>query len=87
MSPPSKKLMKITLENKISHEGNPVLRWMTDSIYAKTDLVENIKPDKEKSTEKIDGYCIALIMDLDRAIRNQGSLGSAYDDRKILIIL
>lgn len=38
----------------------------------------NIKPDKEKSTKKIDGAVVA-IMALDRAVRNGGSTGSAYD--------
>ena len=44
-----------------------------------------IKPDKEKSTEKIDG-AVATIMGLDRAIRNAGSTGSVYDERGILSI-
>lgn len=78
MSPSSKKLMKLTLEKKIAHGGNPVLRWMMDNIYVKTDPAGNIKPDKEKSTEKIDG-AVALIMALDRAIRNGGNSGSVYD--------
>ena len=85
MSPPSKELMKITLEKRIAHGGNPVLRWMMDNIYVKTDPAGNIKPDKEKSTEKIDG-AVALIMALDRAIRNQGSCGSVYDGRGILVL-
>ena len=85
MSTPSKELMKLTLEKKIAHGGNPVLRWMMDNIFIKQDPAGNIKPDKEKSTEKIDG-AVALIMALDRAIRNQGSCGSIYDDRGILIL-
>lgn len=43
----------------------------------------NIKPDKEKSTEKIDG-AVAAVMALDRAVRNGGSTGSVYDERGIL---
>lgn len=85
MSPPSKELMKLTLERKIAHGGNPVLRWMMDNIFIKQDPAGNIKPDKEKSTERIDGV-VALIMALDRAIRNQGSGGSVYDERGILIL-
>ena len=27
MSPPTKELMKLTLEQKIAHGGHPVLRW------------------------------------------------------------
>jgi phage terminase large subunit-like protein len=85
MSPPTKELMKLTLEKKIAHGGNPVLRWMIDNIYVKIDPAGNLKPDKEKSTEKIDG-AVALIMALDRSIRNQGSSGSVYDGRGILIL-
>lgn len=85
MSPPTKELMKLTLEKKISHGGNPVLRWMMDNIHIKMDPAGNIKADKEKSTEKIDG-AVATIMALDRAIRNGGSSGSVYDDRGILVL-
>ncbi len=70
MSPPTKELMKLTLENKIAHGGHPVLSWMMDNVYVRTDPAGNIKPDKEKSTEKIDGV-VALIMALDRAIRKE----------------
>ena len=84
MSPPSKELMKLTLEQKLAHGGHPVLRWMMDNIFVRTDPAGNIKPDKEKSTEKIDG-AVAAVMALDRAIRNGGSSGSVYDDRGILV--
>ncbi|MEG0372217.1 MAG: terminase TerL endonuclease subunit, partial [Clostridium sp.] len=56
-----------------------------DNIFVKTDPAGNIKPDKEKSTEKIDG-AVATIMALDRAIRHQGDGGSVYDNRGILIL-
>ena len=46
---------------------------------------DSIKPDKEKSSEKIDG-AVATIMALDRALRNDGvSTGSVYDERGILV--
>ncbi len=84
MSPASKELMKLTLEKKLAHGGNPVLRWMMDNIYVKIDPAGNIKPDKEKSTERIDG-AVALIMALDRALRHQNS-GSIYEKRGLLIL-
>nr|DAM45461.1 MAG TPA: Terminase large subunit [Caudoviricetes sp.] len=86
MSPPTKELMKLTLEKKLAHGGHPVLRWMADNIFIRRDPAGNIKADKEKSTEKIDGV-IATIMGLDRAIRcglNSGD--SVYDGRGILLI-
>lgn len=85
MSPPSKELMNIVLEGRIAHGGNAPLRWMMDSIYVRTEPAGNIKPDKEKSSEGIDG-AIAAIMALDRAIRHQGSEASVYDTRGILFI-
>ena len=81
MSPPTKELMKLTLEKKIAHGGHPVLRWMADNIFVRTDPAGNIKADKEKSTEKIDGI-IALIMALDRAIRcGNDTSESVYENR------
>ena len=86
MSPPTKELMKLTLEGKIAHGGQPVLSWMMDNIHVQTDPAGNIKPDKAKSTEKIDG-AVAMIMALDRCIRNDGvSDKSVYDERGLLIL-
>ena len=86
MSPPTKELMKLTLEQRLAHGGQPVLRWMMDNIFIKTDPAGNIKPDKEKSTEKIDGV-VATVMALDRAIRCGNDSGeSVYDGRGILLL-
>ena len=43
-------------------------------------IADNIKPNKQKSTEKIDGI-VALIMALDRAIRHTEETASVYDNR------
>ena len=84
MSPPTKELMKLTLEQKLAHGSHPILRWMMDNIFIRTDPAGNIKADKEKSTEKIDG---ATIMGLDRAIRCGNDItASVYDKRGILFI-
>ena len=85
MSPPTKELMKLVLEKRIAHGGHPVLRWNMDNIFIRTDPVGNIKADKEKSTEKIDG-AVATIMALDRAIRCGNDAGeSVYDTRGLLV--
>ncbi len=83
MSPPSKELMKLVLEERIAHGAHPVLRWMMDNVTVRTDPAGNIKPDKEKSTEKIDG-AVAMIMALDRATRLGGDSSSVYDERGLL---
>jgi len=84
MSPPTKELMKLTLEGKLAHGGHEVLRWMADNVYAKIDPAGNIKLDKEKSTEKIDGM-VALVMALSRALVG-GETESIYDRRGLLIL-
>ena len=85
MSPPTKELMKLVLEKRIAHGGHPVLRWNMDNIFIRTDPAGNIKADKEKSTEKIDG-AVATIMALDRAIRCGNDAGeSVYDTRGLLV--
>lgn len=86
MSPPTKELMKLVLEQKIAHGGHPVLHWNMDNIFIRTDPAGNIKADKAKSTEKIDG-AIALIMALDRAIRcSNDNTASVYDERGLICI-
>ncbi len=84
MSPPTKELMNLVLSQRIAHGGHPVLRWHMDNIYIKRDPAGNIKADKEKSTEKIDG-AVAAIMALDRAIRcGNSNAESVYDSRGLI---
>ena len=83
MSPPSKEMFKLLMEGNIIHGGNPVLKWMAGNVVMRQDPAGNIKPDKEKSVEKIDGI-VASIMALDRCIRNRTGSGSVYDERGVI---
>jgi phage terminase large subunit-like protein len=86
MSPPTKEIYTLVLQNRIIHNNHPVLRWNFDNVCVETDAAENIKPSKKYATERIDG-AVASIMALDRAIRNGNAQGgSVYDDRGILVI-
>jgi len=82
MNSPTKELMKLVLGRNLRHGNHPVLTWMADNLVVKQDPAGNLKPDKQKSIEKIDGM-VALIMGLDRAIRNQGSI---YDERGFITL-
>lgn len=82
MSPPMKELERLILSEKIRHGNNPVLTWMADNLIARVDPSGNIKPDKEKSREKIDGM-VALIMAIDLALRHPEAK-SIYETRGIL---
>ncbi len=82
ISAPTKELLRMILAKEIVHDSNPVLNWMCDNLAVKQDANGNIKPDKQKSTEKIDGM-VALIMALDAAIRETGMI---YEDRGIIAL-
>lgn len=85
MSSATKELMNLVLGKKLKHNGHPVLRWNMDNVCVRSDPAGNIKMDKSKSIEKIDGS-VATVMALDRALRNQGSSNSVYDSRGLLFI-
>ncbi len=76
MANPTKELLRLAIGKSLRHGGNPVLRWMADNMVVKQDPAGNVKPDKSKSSDKIDGI-VALIMGLDRALR--------YDDRSVYV--
>ena len=70
MSPASKELMRIVLDEKLMHGGNPVLRWMFENVYVETDAAGGMKPSKKKSRDKIDGV-VATIMAVQRAVNGK----------------
>jgi phage terminase large subunit-like protein len=78
MSAPTKEVEKMVLGKELAHGGNPVLSWMISNVAIKSDPAGNHKPDKEKSTERIDG-AVALIMAVGRAMLRQGQESSSYD--------
>lgn len=82
MAAPTKELLRIVLDKKLAHGSNPVLRWMADNMVVSTDPAGNVKPNKEKSRERIDGM-VAGIMALDRAMRHGGVPKSVYQQRGI----
>jgi phage terminase large subunit-like protein len=84
MAAPTKELMALMLAKKLHHGGNPVMRWMANNMVVRQDPAGNLKPDKGKSAEKIDGM-VALIMALDRAMRH-GTGVSVYEERGAIVI-
>jgi len=84
MSPPTKELLKIVMGGELHHGGNPVLRWMADNLTVETDAAENYKPNKKKSTERIDGI-VALIMAIARATCHENE-ASVYEERGFITL-
>lgn len=86
MSAPTKEFEKAVLTGKVEHFGNPVLRWMLASTVVKTDPAGNIKPDKEKSVQKIDGI-VASIMALGEWMTAQAEDdANPYEQRGLLTL-
>lgn len=86
MSAPTKQFEALVLSERVEHFGNPVLRWMLSSTIVKTDPAGNIKPDKEKSTQKIDGI-VSSIMALGEWMTAKADDDSnPYNDRGLLTL-
>lgn len=67
MSFPSKEFEKAALEGTLAHGGDEVLRWMMGNVSLRFDASGNIKPDKSKSGDKIDGV-VAAVMAIGEAL-------------------
>lgn len=66
---PFKKLLGGLASRAFLHPGHPVLDWMASNVTHKEDPSGNIRPDKGKSGDKIDGIC-ALLMGMALWIQN-----------------
>lgn len=66
---PMKRCLELCREGKLRHGGHPVLRWNASNVVAKEDPAGNLKPDKGKSSDKIDGFC-AMLMGLGLALEH-----------------
>lgn len=78
LSEPSKEFERLVFALQLDHAGQPVARWMAENVAVSTDPAGNIKPDKAKSSEKIDG--IAALVDALFVMRNAEPAGPSFDD-------
>ncbi len=63
LSPACKELERRLGSRSMRHDGHPVLRWMASVVEVKNDGLDNIrpvKPDRAKSTSRIDGIQAAV---------------------------
>lgn len=84
LSAPMKELERLTLARHLNHGGNPVLADQVDATMATEDPAGNIKPDKSKSTRRIDGV-VASIMAIDRLTRHENT-ESIYETRGVITL-
>jgi len=56
----TREMERLLLTNKITLDNNPILQWNFENVAIKTDHNGNVKPDKERSANKIDGVISLL---------------------------
>ena len=80
----SKTFEALIFDGKLRHDRNPVLRWTVTNVVARVDGEGNIKPDKDRSPERIDGVSAILTGLAIALIAPPG--GSIYDQRGALVV-
>lgn len=80
---PTKEFERIVGLGIVDHYDNPVARWMLSNVVIRTDVNGNMRPDKQKSSEKIDGI-VAAIMALGQHISDSATTVSVYERRGLL---
>jgi phage terminase large subunit-like protein len=82
MGPAAAEFMRLLISRSLRHGGNPVATWCASNVSVRRDPAGNEKPDKDRSTERIDAIVSAL-MAVGRLQAAQG--GSVYEDRGLLV--
>ena len=86
MNAPIKQLENMILSKQINHLENPVLRWMCGNVQPKYDPAGNVKFDRARSAEKIDGM-VALAMAVGGWMMNERPVGpSKYETEEITVV-
>lgn len=90
LSPPMKQVSRLLLEGTperplLRHGGNPAMRWMVDNIAVAMDPAGNVKPDRARSADKIDGVA-ALVTAMARAMVATKPRRSAYEDGELEVV-
>lgn len=82
MAAPMAEIQRLLLAGQLQHGANPVARWCASNVTVAMDAAGNLKPDKERSTERIDGIT-ALANAFGRALVRP-DLTSVYEGRGAL---
>ena len=61
MAEPTREFITLVTAARLHHSGHKVLRWMADNAVGRVDADGDIKPDKKRSSGKIDGIVCAVM--------------------------
>lgn len=85
LSPPTKEATKLIVDRRLRHGGHPVLRWCVANTMLVEDGNGNVKPDRKRSTGRIDGVA-ALIMAIEAWTRDERPGRSVYEERGVEVV-
>src|SRR4051794_31361873 len=85
MAAPTAELERLSVSRALWHGGHPILRWNVSNVAVRQDPAGHIKPDRERSSERIDGI-LALVNVLGRMLLRSSDERVIYEDRGLLII-
>lgn len=79
---PTQELDRLIRSKQLQHNGCPVLSWMASNVMIKINAEGHIKPDKQKSSDKIDGIS-STIMGLSLVMAHREKQ-SVYSSRGVI---
>lgn len=85
LSPSMKMIERLMKSGQFTHEKNPLARWCWGNVVVAVDGNENIKPMKNKSTERID-LIVAMINAMATAMLFEEDSLSVYDERGFITL-
>ena len=83
MGPAAAEFMRRVLARELQHGADPVADWCASNVSIRTDPAGNVKPDKERSIERIDPI-VAVIMAVGRSMAEPSGI---YGDGRGLLIV
>jgi phage terminase large subunit-like protein len=85
MGPAAAEFLRLLIGRELRHGGNPIATWCASNVSVRKDPAGNEKPDKERSTEKIDAI-VAAVMAVGRMQADGQGARSVYETRDLLVI-
>lgn len=86
ISAATKEFEKLVLAGDFLHPAHPVLDWCAQNIAVKEDESGNVKPDKARSAEKIDGIVAMIIALACHIAEPEDGAKTVYEKRGIMIL-
>lgn len=85
MGAPTAELERLVLAELLRHGGDPIARWAAANAVVRKDSNGNLKPDKQRSQERIDPM-VALVMAIGLGLVAEIEPESIYEERGVIFL-